>query len=313
MAFILDPVKSWFGYETKTTASSEPIASSAPLQSTGSSVAPAAVTSGPKTFTTTTDRPTLPTPSEYRLFAVVDRFENLGQKTLSFFSSAIETAQSELNQAIQELSDKVKAAAERARTAGTWSYLQDIASYILTALSGIIGVTLIATGGGTLLGGALIFSALATLFNLIMTKTDGWDQFAKMLASDNEDLRRALKQYLPIAVALIGGLTGLSGSAVTWFNSSLNFGQQAIVIAQSAFAIFQAGVSLGKGYSEANLIWANADQIATNVKKKLLEVEFRDLTDSLKGILQTLSHIQEQARSMINISTHSSQLAAQQV
>lgn len=313
MSSILDPLYTLLGYgKPVTQASAAEPAPSSPAQPAQSTVAPATSVQ-PENVPPPSDRPTLTTPADYRLLAILNSYENLGQKTLSFFSTALNAAQTELTHAIEELSAKFKAAAEKARQRGVWTYLQEIATAALAALSGFVGITLIASGGSILMGSALIFSALVSILNMILTKTGGWDKFAEMLAKDNEDLRHALQRFIPLVVGILGSVVGAAGSISTLLSSSLNLGSQALVILQSALGIFQAGTTIGKGNSDAQVIWANADILSAEMKKKLQELALDGLMQGIQGFFDTMNNIHAQARRIISLSSNTNHLSAQHV
>ena len=167
----------------------------------------------------------------------------------------------------------------------------------------VFGISLIATGGGALIGGAMIASGILSLSNFALSETEAWDWVAKQLSNDNEERQKMLAMILPSAIGILAGGIGLVGSVQGIVTGSLQFAEKAIYVAQTALAMFDGITTFGKGYANAHLIWTQADlskiQADLTVERTHFDAVMREIETSMndfkavkaktKKTIQTLS------------------------
>lgn len=192
-------------------------------------------------------------PSEYRLFSNLNKLDQSGTKFLQLHLKSLDETEKKMKKLHVESLDKLQQAAQRAQESEVWSTLQKMASCILSAISTVLGISLVQTGGGLLIGGAMIASGVLAISNLVMLETNSWDWVAEKLAQGNDERKERLKTLLPALVGVTSGAVGLMGSAGAVFWAPLNFSQQVFVIASSVANVAEGVTALGKGISDLRL------------------------------------------------------------
>jgi hypothetical protein len=241
--------------------------------------------------------------SEYRLLAATDESRNLGDAILGALGTRLQNVKLKICEISADNIQKLKEAAQRASDSSFWSTLHKIATCLLSALSIVFGISLVATGGGALIGGAMITSGILSLSNFAMSETGAWDWIAKQLSQDNEERRKMLAWILPCAVGVVAGGIGIVGAVQSVASGALQFAEKALSIAQTALTIFNGITTFGKGNADARLIWTQADLSKiqgeltverTNFDTVMREIEssmndFRAAKSKMKKMIQILS------------------------
>lgn len=241
--------------------------------------------------------------SEYRLLAVTDESRNLGNQIMSTLGTRLQNVKLKIREISAENIQKLKEAAQRAADSSFWSVLKKIATCLLSSLSIVFGIALVGSGGGALIGGAMIASGILSLANFAMSETGGWDWVAKQISDDNEERRKMLAMILPGAVGILAGGIGLVGSVQGIVSGAIQFAEKSVYIAQTALAIFDGITTFGKGHADAHLTWAQADlqkiQADLTVERSHFDTVMREIETSMsdfkavkaktKKIIQTLS------------------------
>lgn len=275
-----------------------------------------------------TDRPVLPPPdfleqlpvnatpptlSELRFLAAMEAFRSFGDEILSNLSVRLEGFRLHLQDISAENLKKLKEASENAKSSDFWSLLKKVATCLLSALSVVMGISLIATGGGALIGGAMIGSGIFSLANMLMSETGTWDWVAKKLANEDEEKQKMLAMLLPTAVGLLSGAIGIFGSAGTFAWSGVTFFDKAILIAQASLAMFNGATTIGKGYADANVIWTQGD--LTKMKSEItVERQMVDkTTQSIEDVLDGLNTAQAKSAQFVRMAIRSNQAVVEQL
>lgn len=135
-----------------------------------------------------------------------------------------------------------------------WSFLSKIGQIVLSAISTVLGFSLLATGGGLLAGGALVASGLLTVANVALEETGGWDWIADHIAEQNKELRDNIRTIIPATIGLVCGIGSLFTIGLNL--ESLNLLEQVLSIALAAANIsigittFMSGVTQGRALLE---------------------------------------------------------------
>jgi hypothetical protein len=260
--------------------------------------------------------PVLEPPKRYGMKQRIEQLielENIGGRLNDTSSSMLDEKHLELNRLSKEQAEKLAEKAKQTQKAGVWELLKKIGSCILAAVSFVLGVSLIATGGGTIIGGLLIASGVLSIVNLVMTETDAWDWVAKKLAGENEELKKKLAAILPTAVGVVTAIMGIAGTAATLAWSSIDWAKKIIVIAQGASSLVQGVTSIGKGVSEAKVYWTDAE--ITELKKQIKAIQFS--LDRLMNQMQKVNEEQgaqaKQLSEMLKSYKASCQIASQRI
>lgn len=248
-----------------------------------------------------------PTLSELRFLSAMEAFRSFGDQMLSTLGTRLEVFRLELQEISAENLRNLKEAAEKAKASDFWSLLKKIATALVSALSIIIGVSLVATGVGALVGGAMIASGIFSLANMLMCESGAWDWVAEKLANEDEEKRKMLAIHLPCAVGILAGVIGIFGSAGAFAWSGIDFFDKSVMIAQSTLAIFDGATTVGKGYADANVIWSQADLTKTKSKITIQRQQIENTTKSIEGVLDGLNAANTKASQLIKMAVRSNQ------
>jgi hypothetical protein len=241
--------------------------------------------------------------SEYRLLAATNESRELGNKITETLGLRLQNVKQKIREISADNIEKLRENARRAADSSFWSVLKKIATSLLAAVSIVFGISLIATGGGALIGGAMIASGVLSLANFAMSESGAWEWVANQLARDNEDLRNKLTWILPGAVGILAGGIGLVGSIQGIASGAIQFMEKTMYVLQTAVSLFDAATTVGKGIADARQLWSEADlykiQGDLTVERNKFDTvmrevegsmnEFRAVKQKTKKIIQTLS------------------------
>ncbi len=250
--------------------------------------------------------------SVYRLLAATEESRKLGNNVLDTLASRMRDVKQKIREISTNNIQKLKEAAQRAADSGFWSILKKIATCLLSAVSIVFGVSLVATGAGAWIGGAMIASGILSLANFAISETGGWDWVAKQLAHDNEERQKMLSWALPSAVGILAGGIGLVGSVQGIASGALQFAEKAVYIAQSALAVFDGVTTFGKGRADAYLIWSQADLAEIQGDLTVEQTHFDSITREIEGSMSDLRNVKATTKKIIQtLSQSNAQLVRQ--
>ncbi|MBS0604340.1 MAG: hypothetical protein JSS60_04790 [Verrucomicrobia bacterium] len=239
--------------------------------------------------------------SDYRLLAATDETRSLGNQIMDSLSLRLTGVKEKIREVSAENIKKLKESAERASASNFWSILKKVATCLLSAVSIVFGIALVASGGGALIGGAMIASGILSLANFAMSELGTWDWVADQIAHNNEDLKSKLKMILPAAVGIVAGGIGLVGSVNGIVTGALQFAEKAIFIAQTAVTIFDGVTTLGKGIADARLIWTKADLKLIEADLAIQREQFTTTMEEIKGSMNEFKAAKAKAKKAIEM------------
>lgn len=246
--------------------------------------------------------------SELKFIAAMTSFRQFGEDLISCIAGRLEAFKLKMQEISLEAAERLKEAAERAKESGFWSLLKKIATCLLSVLSIVLGFSLISSGAGVFVGGAMIASGLLSVANLTFSEAGIWEWVAKKLAGEDEEKRKQLAMLLPTAIGIASGLIGVFGATGAAILTGVNLLDKAIFIAQAGLALFQGATTIGQGYANAQLLWAQADLSETraeiNVGKQLIDM----LTSWLDDFIKQLGAARKKTSQYLNLATQSNQI-----
>lgn len=222
------------------------------------------------------------------LFAINNVIEltRLGKMMMAWNSARLTDKYKEMDELRIKMAQQIQENVNKSGWAKFWDILQDIGTCVLAAISAVIGISLVSTGAGSLIGGAMIASGVLSIALLIGRKTGAVDWLAKEIAGDDEQLRKLLTMLIPGAVGVACGLLSLGGMIGAW--SSINIVQQALSIAQAAASISGGVLTLGRGIVHADVKWGEAQMVEL---RKALTVLGIDIEKIMKGMERFMEHM----------------------
>lgn len=243
--------------------------------------------------------------SDYRLLTVTDESRELGNQILDTLSTRMSGIKNKIRDISTENIQKLKEAAERANTSAWWSTLKKIASCLLSALSIVFGVAFAASGGGALIGGAMIASGILSLANFALSEAGTWDWVAKELSNDNEEWRKRLAMILPAAVGILAGGIGLVGSVYSFTTGAVQLVEKAVYVAQTAVTLFDGATTLGKGQADAQLLWTQADLAKIQGLLTAQRTHFDSLLKEIESSLNDFKAVKAKTKKTVQIISQS--------
>lgn len=259
-------------------------------------------------------KPELPMPMdvpEWKLLEVMERLYGTGTEMMETQFETLDHLHERLREISTENIAKMKEAAEHAQTSGFWGMLKDIASYVLSAISTVFGISLVATGAGAIVGGALIAAGILSIANLAFSQSGVWDWVADKLAGENKELKRLLKVLLPAAVGMVCAAISTLGTAGALLFAQMDLAQK-ISLVLNSIANLMTGVStIGRGASEYNRL--NTESLLNAIRGKLFSNEhlIEDESSDLQEWMKTMTSATKEAAAMIRKSTYAFKLSTQ--
>ena len=246
--------------------------------------------------------PSRTTYSEYGLIQALDELHASGESLITSFTTSLSQGSEKLRKLSSENIEKLKEAAKNTQSSEFWSFLQKIGECILAALTSVLGITLVATGGGAVIGGVMIAAGILTLTNFAMRETGSWDYVAKQL-SDDKEKQKNIAFYLPLGMGLLAAVLGVGGSVATALYTTLNVAGQAVTVLQAATGIYHGITTVGHGVTEGQVLWTEADLTKIATETTLTRVKFEKNSSTLRQMMKILETIEQGAEQVISLST----------
>jgi hypothetical protein len=239
--------------------------------------------------------------SDYRLLGVTEVSRELGSKILDTLTLRLQNVKEKIRDFSAENIKKLREASERANTSGFWSILKKVANCLLSAVSIIFGITLFASGGSALIGGAMIASGILSLANFALSELGTWDWVADQLSHDNEDRKKKIAMILPAAFGIVAGGIGLVGSVYSVASGALQFAEKAAFAAEAALSIFGGMTTLGKGIADARLLWTQADLKLIETNLTIARENFSTTIEEVKGSMNDFKNMKAKAKKALDM------------
>ena len=257
-------------------------------------------TSRAEATSSTFQRPVLPPPadpSENGMFSSSDQMPaelvlallNLRQESLSFddienCGRAMQAASERLKAIRREKLQLIEEAAARASTYSTWSILKNVATYLVSTASFVLGIGCLASGAGSAAGAFLIASGGLGVVNQAMSDTGGWEKLVSLFVNQAE-IQQRIARYMECGMTMLAIGMGIFGLGMGYYlGSGALFAQTATRTEQVVKTVKIAGnVMLGTtAFGKAS-----AEGKVHDSRKKLAEIQKRVLDH--KFTLETYS------------------------
>ena len=243
--------------------------------------------------------------SDYRMLAATDESRNLGNQIIDTLGLRLAAIKNKIREISADNIKMLTETAERASNSAWWSILKKIATCLVSALSIVFGVALAASGGGALIGGAMIASGILSLANFALSETGAWDWVAKKLSNDDEEWRNRLAMILPLSVGIVAGGIGLVGSVYSVATGAIPFVEKAVYVAQTMLAVFDGVTTFGKGQADAQLIWSQADLSDVQAQLTVQRTNFDSTMREIEGSLSDFRNVKSKTKKTIQIISQS--------
>ncbi len=297
---------------------SSPLGGSGIVSNEGSSVSEAVNSDYGIRGSLPSERPQLTLPrdlpsSELRLLSVTESTRTNGDELLEIFGHRLGTIKQKIAEVSAEMMEKLNNALERAKNSDVWSILKKIATCLISAISLVFGIALVASGGGALIGGAMITSGILSLANFALSENKGWEWVADQICKGNDERKQKLIHALPIAVGLLAGGIGLVGSVASIATGAVQFAAKAMFVAQTALSLFDATTTMGKGIADAQLLWSQGDVAVIKAHLTAAQESFTTVFDEIRSFMSETNGVKTKTKKAISMITESNNQLVRQV
>jgi methyl-accepting chemotaxis protein len=252
------------------------------------------------------DEPVSPRKSlEMTLINTLERLHTVSYKQIDLQVKILEELETELARLNTENMEKLKESSEKTKENSFWTFLKKIGSLILSAISFIFGVSLITTGAAAVLGAVMIVSSIMAIANLVMSEAGLWGWVAKQLAGENEELKKQLEFYLPLAFGILTAAVGLAGGAAAVYWGTFNLMEKILIVAQAAVNMAEGIAEIGDGVTKYKMGMSQID--LTRLKRDLFVGEHR-IEKAMIGMERTteaMSKVAANSHQMIDLTIKS--------
>lgn len=256
-------------------------------------------------------KPVLEAPKSSGIWRMIENvlaLETVGEKLMDLNNVRLERYFGKIRELDRQEAIKMQEAAQNTQNSSFWSFLKDMGALLLAALSTVLGLSLLSTGAGALIGGALVAAGVLSIINFTFKETGTWDWIAKHLAGENEDLHRKLAQILPAVVGGIAAVIGLAGSVGAFWFTELDFAQKILTIGQTAVNFATGVASIGEGVSKAKVTWKQSEIIELQSETKLVRFHLEETMTAMQDFLTNQTRISTSASSSVKAAERAVQI-----
>ncbi|GAB4190257.1 MAG: hypothetical protein Tsb0015_11340 [Simkaniaceae bacterium] len=224
------------------------------------------------------------------LVRLVDGIETIKSEEISHFDDLITKVSDRMIESKQAEIEKMKENERKSQEIQSWSFLQNLATALLSAATIVIGGTLLATGVGATLvaGGFMVGSGVFSLIGLGLANAK-------------------VHPYITGTLALCSAAMGLAAGGISFFSYAHQLPNMLTAIMQGVTNIALGSTTIGRESSEYQK--ALLDKELSKVQKELAleQSQFDILTENLKKTSELLEN-QETANILRNYQTSIKQI-----
>ncbi len=235
----------------------------------------------------------------YRFFEALLKLESTSDEMMKFQLKQLEDVQEQFKALAAERLEKGTEALDQERIANNWSLLHKAWTTIVSAVSTVLGLTVMAAPGGMFVGGAMVSSGILGISNLAAKEAGAWDWVAKRLAADNQDAEKKFREWLPVAVDISSSVIGLLGASSALLEHTLNLSAGSIRAAKTAGYFAEGVASVAKGSQEAEALGIRADLKELSGKVEVNQFDLETITKRLENFSAQLAASQSQAARVV--------------
>jgi len=207
----------------------------------------------------------------------IDNQKNIEENIADF-----QVRNKELTKLIAAKTEKIKKASQKEKTAtGFWGVLGKIAGILGGAVTAILGVAAIATGGATAAG---IFMVCAGVF-IIMDQAIGdllQDKIAEYFADENTESQELIRMGIMIGRGIVSLTLGLASLGVSFYSSLPQVINNAGRILTGGLTMLKAGSTFGQSVYTAQEQWLKAEALEYERDSEFTKNEIDDILNTLK-------------------------------
>lgn len=218
-----------------------------------------------------------------------------------------------MNTLDEQEAEKMKETIQRTQDAGFWSYLRDIGSMIMAAISSVFGLSILASGGAPLVGAALVASGILAIFNFTLKESGAWDWVAKQLANDNEELRKKLATLLPAVVSLVCMVIGIAGTVGASMFVHLDTQQKLLKIGEMVMLFANIFLWTTEGINDNFRCQLESALTLLRTENQVMRLKLQNAMTQMQDVCQNQNELTEVAAQIVRTTTRAVQSIHQAV
>ena len=229
------------------------------------------------------------------LIKLHQKMEEQSGRCADHFSREVERDQTEIERLQKEKEKALLDHAKEMALRNSWSTYANIAQYLTSTASFILGIASISSGIATPAGILLIASGGLGLANRVMTDVGGWKAVASWFTKSEELQRKIASRidmggfFLSMGMGLAGGIWAVSTGALTAAaaasqNTIMN---QVATIVGVAGATLRTALQFGKAQSEKKLAYLKANLIEQDTNITLSSTHLSEESKRMERLLES--------------------------
>ena len=235
----------------------------------------------------------------YRFFEALLNLEKTADSMMLLQMKELEGIQEQFKALAAERVQLGEKALDKKHISESWSLLHKAWTTIISAVSTVLGLSVMATPGGALVGGAMVASGSISIANLAAKETGAWNWVAKRLAADSKDAEERLAQWIPAAIDVSSSVIGLLGASSAILEQTLNLSAGTVNMAKTAGYFGEGVVSVAKGSYEAEARAIQADLEELTGRTDVNQHDLESITQRIERFSGLLGQSQSQASQLI--------------
>lgn len=253
-----------------------------------------------------------PPPPFWAMIGQVSRLENAAYKFTVQKEQRIDSIFDQIKRLQLEEGLKLEEAYAASEDVTYWSFLYEMATALMSSVSFFFGFAAVSSGG-TAVGAALIASGVLSLTNIAFKHAQAWDWIADQVSNGDQEVRQAVKTYLPVGVGIVAAALGVYGAYGAWSYPQLQGTSKALAILETIAGVAHATTAWGNGQAAQRFKLTSAEVSALQSKGELTTLELEIVIDDIKKIQKDLGAIQELVGRLVQDTSHSIQSIQQPV
>lgn len=245
------------------------------------------------------DRPTLLSPSNFRLTKFVCELERTLQSMIETLSDRLSTISNESAEQSRAYQKELKENEEKIKSGLVWSALKKIWSAFFSAITILFGASNV-IAGNLFVGAALISSGILSITNLLCSEMGVWDEVAKKLAQEDEARKKQILFSISITLSILSAGLALFGGVYDLTQSKEFLSNQFLFALLASCSILSGIVDIGQGVTQMRTLDAQAGLLKiqtlleiTNIQSKMCSEVLSNFFASTQQIFERISRIMQ--------------------
>jgi len=243
--------------------------------------------------------PLLAPPLEQRLANLDTLLRKTKKNIVNLQVDQMDYSREKLAAANQARIEQLRKSAQDVQSRGFWTFLSNIASFVLSTLSIVTGIG----HANPVIGGCLIAIGVISIANAILSDNGGWDWLADKLSGGNEEARVFLRNALPGIVAILLFGVSLTSGVLSWDHVQTK--DQILSLIATLSATVSGVATIGKSQAQGRVIWNESEQARFRVAAHDIQTKVdtigREIEQHMAGWKRTSGNLGKMIHTHLNV------------